>query len=206
MERLASILEIDKELQILRPPPSSIKSPPNTIHSRWKRNIELIVERNNIAINNNRAWNNILNTSILINNPNHPPRLINTNIPRNHGTHHNKTKKQKNRALANKANKIMNTHIEKKHQLQQLDRIWGILKYLEQYYGMNMVSLLAKIYVYTPPADLIQDIALISAIVITFIVLAFLLTVRFIEYITERGEQAIETRGGDGNAAKDSTD
>jgi hypothetical protein len=70
--------------------------------------------------------------------------------------------------------------------------------------GMNMVSLLAKIYVYTPPADLIQDIALISIIAIAFIVLAFLLTIRFIEHITERGEQAIETRGGDGNAAKNS--
>jgi hypothetical protein len=36
--------------------------------------------------------------------------------------------------------------------------------------GINMVSLLAKIYVYTPPADLIQDIALISAILIALII------------------------------------
>jgi hypothetical protein len=101
---------------------------------------------------------------------------------------------------------IKNTHIEKKHQLQPLYRIWEAFKYLEQYYGTNMVSLLAKIYVYTPPPNLIQDIALISAIVIAFIILVFLLTLKFIDSITERGEQAIETWRGDGNAAKNSID
>jgi uncharacterized protein HemY len=71
---------------------------------------------------------------------------------------------------------------------------------------MNMVSLLAKIYVYILPADLIQEISLISTIAIAVIVLAFLLTVKFIDSITERGEQAIETWRGDENAAKTSTD
>jgi hypothetical protein len=71
---------------------------------------------------------------------------------------------------------------------------------------MNMVSLLAKMYVYIPPPELIQKIALISIIAIAVIVLAFLLTVKFIDSITERGEQAIETWIGDENAAKTSTD
>ena len=52
--------------------------------------------------------------------------------------------------------------------------------------GMNMVSLLAKMYVYTPPPELIQEIALISIIAIAFIVLIFLLTLKFIEHITKR--------------------
>jgi hypothetical protein len=47
---------------------------------------------------------------------------------------------------------------------------------------------------------------LISIIAIAVIVLAFLLTVKFIDSITERGEQAIETWRGDENAAKTSTD
>jgi Ni/Fe-hydrogenase subunit HybB-like protein len=71
---------------------------------------------------------------------------------------------------------------------------------------MNMVSLLAKIYVYTPSADLIQDIALISIIVIAVIAMILLLTVKFIDSITRRKEQAIETWEGDGNAAKSSID
>jgi hypothetical protein len=196
MERLASILEIDKELQILRPPPSSIKSPPNTIHSRWKRNIELIVERNNIAINNNRAWNNILNTSILINNPNSLPRLINTNILRIHGAHHNKAKNKKIRDSMAKTNIGSNHWTEYGRHLNTR----------EQYYGINMASLLAKIYVYTPPADLIQDIALISIIVIAVITMILLLIIKFIDSITGRKEQAIETWEGDGNAAKDNID
>jgi membrane protein YdbS with pleckstrin-like domain len=68
-----------------------------------------------------------------------------------------------------------------------------------------MVSLLAKIYVYILPADLIQEIALISIIAIAFIVTVFLLTLKFIEHITEREEQTIEAQEGGRNAAKNST-
>ena len=72
--------------------------------------------------------------------------------------------------------------------------------------GMNMVSLLAKMYVYTPPPELIKEIALISIIAIAFIVPVFLLTLKFIEHTTKRKEQTIEAQGGGRNAAKDSTD
>jgi hypothetical protein len=69
-----------------------------------------------------------------------------------------------------------------------------------------MVSPLAKIYVYTPPADLIQEIALITIIVIAVITTILLLTVKFIDSITGRKEQTIETWEGDGNTAKSNID